>query len=81
MGQCGPPMELQGEKGRSGQVGVERVIRVTGAGWGGVVVSPRRVYIYKVCGGEGQDCFSRFLGRPKGGHWAEASALKASATR
>lgn len=31
--------------------------------------------------GEGQDCLSRFLGRPNGGHWAEARARKASATR
>lgn len=28
-----------------------------------------------------QDCFSRFLGIPKGGHCADASARKASATK
>lgn len=28
-----------------------------------------------------QDCFRRFLGRPKGGHCAEARARKASATK
>lgn len=28
-----------------------------------------------------QDCLSLFLGRPNGGHWAEARARKASATK
>lgn len=39
------------------------------------------LHLSKVWDGEGQDCLSRFLGRPNGGHWADARARKASATR
>lgn len=44
MYRCGPPVKLQGRRGS--WVRSKRVIRDTGAGWGGVVVFPHVVSIF-----------------------------------
>lgn len=67
------------------------LVRVTGEWRGGQkrrrevglggVVPPLHAFCSKQSEGKGQDCFSRFLGRPKGVHWADARARNASATK